>query len=399
MRAIDVVLETLAHFIKQEAGPPPGIPARIQPEFERRLVRLCEWHGLAPIVLDSLQRLALESSLSEITFKRLRELANAAGVRNERLLAALRQLVRRLQDRRVPYLLVDDPMAALTLYPRHRLRPMESLDILVPEKEWDRFIAACRTLGYRREATAPNFADGNEAMLYHQYVSPCVLPGARGVAVGVKFRLVDVGHPPGPESAWRSGKRVVRDIEAMRVSYEDQLIRSCVGFAMTGFGRLLHAVDAGRIIARRGDDLDWTRVESTARDRRFYTAFHASCQAVLDMFSFPAKARVLPPPNAVRRRLFEALWRPGRVGALEERPPGRHRYRFCFLESGTLGERLGVLKAVVAPSADWVSSFYGQPATPWLKARFTVQALRQAPAAPLEDVQWDGPRPGRANRR
>lgn len=399
MRAVDVVLETLAHFIKQESGPPPGIPARIEPEFERRLVRLCEWHGLAPIVLDSLQRLALGSSLSEITFQRLRELADASSARNERLFAALRPLLRRLQERRVPCLLVDDAMAALTLYPRHRLRPMESVDLLIQEADWDHFITACRTLGYRREATAPNLANGNEAMLYHQYFSPCVLLGTRGVAVGVKFRLVDVGHPPKHETAWRSGKRVVRDVEAMRVSYEDQLIRSCVGFAMTGFGRVLHAVDAGRIIARRGDDLDWARVERTARERGFYPAFHASYGMVLDMFHFPPKQRVLPPPGVGRRKLFEIIWRPGRVGTLEEKPPGRHRYRFCLLENGTPAERLGVLKAILTPRAEWVSSYFGRPATPWLKARFTVQALRQKLAAPIEEEPEPQPPPRRTNRR
>jgi hypothetical protein len=227
-------------------------------------------------------------------------------------------------------------------------------------------------------------------MLYHQYVSPCVLSGARGVVVGVRFRLVDVGHPPKNESAWRSGKRVIRDIEAMRVSYEDQLIRSCVGFAMTGFGRLLHAVDAGRIIARRGDDLDWARVERVARDRGFYTAFHASYEAVLSLFGFPSRQPVLPRPGALRRRMFDVVWRPGRVGILEDKPPGRHRYRFCILENGTLAERLNVLKAILLPRADWVSGFFGRPATPWLKARFTARTLRQAPVASLEEAPESG---------
>ncbi len=390
MRAVDVVLETLAHFIKQEPGPPPGVPVRVEPEFERRLIRLCESHAVAPLMLDSLQRVAPASSLSQITLERLKALSNAAIARNERLLAALRSLSRRLREKRVPCLLVDDVMAALTLYPRHRLRPIESLDVLIHESDWDMFIGACRSVGYRREAMSPNFADGNEAMLYHQYFSPCVLHGTRGVALGVRFRLVDVGHPPKTESAWRFGKRITRDVDAMRVSYEDQLVRSCIGFNMTGFGKLLHAVDAGRIIARYGEDLDWSYIEGLARDRAFYPALYSSYQTVLNMFRFPAKGRVLRPPGAARRRYFEMVWRPGRFGALEDKPPGRHRYRFCFLENGTLSERIGVLKNMLAPRKAWVSGFFDRPDTPWLRAKFAVLAFRNRLGPPPEGGEESG---------
>jgi hypothetical protein len=384
MRAVDVVLETLAHFIKQEGGPPPGVPAGIDSDFERRLVRLCEWHGLAPLFLDSLQRLALESPLSEITRKRLQELNKAANARNDRILGALQPLVRRLRERRIPFLLVDDVMTALTVYPRHRLRPMEKLDVLIRESDWDRFIGACRTLGYRREAAAPNFADGTDAMLYHQHFSPCVLHGAGDVTVGVKFRLVDVANSPKRESAWDSGKRIIRDVDAPRVSFEDQLVRSCVGFAMSGFGKLLHAVDAGRIIARRGDDMDWSYIERVARERSFYPALYVAHETISSIFNFPARRRVLPSPGALRKGVFDVAWRPGRTRWLGERPPGSHRYRFCFLENGTLSERFRVFRSVIAPRREWVSGFFDRPANPWLRAKFAALAFRYKLGSPVE---------------
>lgn len=390
MRAVDVVLETLAHFIKQEAGPPPGVPARIDPEFERRLVRLCEWHGLAPLMLDSLQRLALESPLSEITRKRLEELSKAAVARNERILGALQTLTRRLRERRVPFMVVDDVMTALTVYPRHRLRPIEKLDVMIRESDWDRFIGACRTLGYRREATAPNFEDGGEAMLYHQYFSPCVLQGGRGVVMGVKFRLADVGHPPKRETAWDSGKRMIRDVDAPRASFEDQLIRSSVNFAMSGFGSLIQAVDVGRILSRRGDDVDWSYIERTVRARSFYPAFHAACETVMTMFNFPEGQRRLPSPGAPRKAVFDVVWRPGRTQRLAEKPPGSHRYRFCFLENGKLPERLQVFKSVITPRKEWVSVFFDRPATPWLRVKFIALAFRYKLESPAESGEGAG---------
>jgi len=387
MRTIDVVLDTLAHFVKQEAGPPPGIPVRVEPEFERKLVQLCERHLLAPLVLDSLRRLALEPALSEIAFERLRTLSNASGTQNEKFLAAFRALSGRLRERRVPCLLVDDTLAALKLYPRHRLRPIESLDALIHENDWETFVDACRSLGFRRNPLDPVFVDGTEAMLYYQYFSPCMLRGDKGISIGVKFRLVDGGHPPGNETAWLYGKRLGRDIEAMRVSYEDQLIRSCIGFNMTGFGRLLHAVDVGRIIARHGDALDWSYVEKVGRDRSFYPALYFSCETVMNMFRFLPKRRVLPHPGKMRKKVFEMNWRPGHLGSLADRAVRLHRLRFAFLENGTCGEKLKLATNLLLPRADWVSGFFDSPSRPWLKLRFTVLALRNRLGFPNPDAQ------------
>ncbi len=384
MRAVDVVLETLAHFIKQEAGPPPGIPVRVEQDFERKLVRLCEGHAIAPLLLDSLEKLALQPPLSQITFERLKALARASSARNERFIAAFRSLSQRLRERRVPALLLDDTMAALKLYPRHRLRPIESIDLLIRENDWDTFIGACRGLGYRRAQSDPNFLDGKEAMLFHQHFTPCVLRGDKDVSIGVKFRLIDVGYPSSGETAWSLGKRLGRDIEAMRVSYEDQLVRSCFAFNMTGFGRLLHAVDAARIIARHDDDLDWPYIEGLARDRSFYPALYFSYDSILKIFGFPPKRRALPHPNAVRKKVFEIIWRPGHMAVLADRSLRVRRYRFAFLEIGTPGEQFKALKNVLTPRKDWVSTYFGKPYRPWYRWKYVFLALRNrlAPAPP-----------------
>jgi hypothetical protein len=391
MRTIDIVLETLAHFVKMEGGPPPGIPVRVEPDFERKLVRLCEWHSLAPLFLDSLQKLALESPLSDVTLERLNSLSRASADRNETYIAALRSISARLRERRVPFLLVDDMMAALKLYPRHRLRPIERLDVLIHENDWDMFVSGLRGIGFRREERDPTFEDGREAMLYHQYFSPCVLRGERDVSIGVKFRLIDVGHPAPKERAWTMGKRLGRDVEAMRLSYEDQYVRSCMAFNMTGFGRLLHAVDAGRILARHGEDLDWGYIEGLARGGSFYPALFFAHESVVKMFQFPAKRKPLPDPGAVQKSLFQMVWNPGHLGSLTDRPPTLHRYRFSFFAHGTWGDRMKVAANLIAPRKDWVSGYFGQTSNPWLAFKFTSLALRNKLSEPAADGAKRGP--------
>ena len=56
MRAIDFILDTLAHHVQRADGPPPGIPAHVGPEFERELSSLSEWHSLSPLVLEETRR-------------------------------------------------------------------------------------------------------------------------------------------------------------------------------------------------------------------------------------------------------------------------------------------------------------------------------------------------------
>jgi hypothetical protein len=387
MRTIDIVLETLAHFVKMEGGPPPGIPVRVESDFERKLVRLCEWHSLAPLFLDSLQKLALESPISDVTLERLNALARTSAGRNEKYIAALRSISARLRERRVPFLLVDDMMAALKLYPRHRLRPIERLDVLIHEADWEMFVSALRAIGYRREERDPTFEDGREAMLYHQYFTPCVLQGEREVSIGVKFRVIDVGHPARSEAAWALGKRLGRDIEAMRLSYEDQYVRSCMAYNMTGFGRLLNAVDAGRILARHGEDLDWGYIEGLARDGSFYPALYLTHETIVKMFEFPATRKPLPNPARVKKSFFQMVWRPGHVGALTERPPTLHRYRFSLCAHGSWSDRLKVVANVAAPRKEWVAGYFGRSWNPWLGFKFVSLALRNRlsePPAPGE---------------
>jgi hypothetical protein len=391
MRTIDIVLETLAHFVKMEGGPPPGIPVRVEPDFERKLIRLCEWHSLAPLFLDSLQKLALEAPLSDVTLERLNSLSRSSAARNENYIAALRAISGRLREKRVPFLLIDDMMAALKLYPRHRLRPIERLDVLIHENDWDMFVSGLRAIGYRREERDPTFEDGREAMLYHQYFSPCVLRGERDVSIGVKFRLIDVGHPAPKEKAWTMGKRLGRDVEAMRLSYEDQYVRSCMAFHMTGFGRLLHAVDAGRILARHGEDLDWGYIEGLARGGSFYPSLFFAHETIVKMFQFAAKRKPLPDPSAAQKSIFQLVWNPGRLGSLTDRPPTLHRYRFSFFAHGTWGDRMKVAANLIAPRKDWVSGYFGRTSNPWLAFKFTSLALRNKLGEPA--VGGGKPRP------
>ncbi len=79
MQPLDFIIDTLSHFVKAKEGPSPGIPARTDPDFERELTWLCEWHAVTPVVLASLERLALRPRISRITLARIGALADASS--------------------------------------------------------------------------------------------------------------------------------------------------------------------------------------------------------------------------------------------------------------------------------------------------------------------------------
>lgn len=385
MRAIDVIFETLAHFVKGDDSPPPGIPARVGPQFEREFVSLCEWHSLSPIVAESLGKLALGPVLSDFSCRRLRSHSASLKTRSEMTFEDLRELARRFNGEEVSFLIMDDILSALSLYPDPSARAVESINLLVRESDWKSIVTVCGELGYERDLRDPEFENGDEALDYYQYFTPCRLRNEKGTQLALSFRLFDLGDPEPEEAAWRhAGEIDAGDFKLMGLGREDHFLRTCMRLNMTRFERLLLTVDAGLILSSHGDQIDWDYIEERARARSFYPAFYCACDRVIDSFAFPTMRRMTPVPGKARKRMFDIIWRPGRLGLLAGRQVRFHRFRFYFLESGTLAEKVRLVARLAAPRPEWVSAFFGRPYKPWLKYKFVVQTFTSRHAMPLE---------------
>jgi hypothetical protein len=411
MRADDFILETLAHFARGDEGPPPGIPARVDADFERDLVRYCDWHGLAPLVLSSLQKLALEPDLSEFGVQHLRTLARTAAARNGMLFEALEELTVGFRREGVSFLLTDDIASALTLYPAVSvdsagpgsagnetaskvstirpsasdetasratavLRPLETIDLLVRDWDWRGIIEACGGAGFVRSPRDPVFTSAGEALFYYQHFGPLIMKNPAGMRVRLKFRLFDLGEPEAGETAW--GRTTVLEGSRgrwERIGLEDLLIRSCARLVMSRFEKILAAVDAGRILTQHGKQLDWEYIEE--KSQPIYPAFYITCQMVAKWLNVPGVSARFFEPGRVRTKAFQIMWRTGRFNRLARRRPHRHRLRFYLFENGGLRDRLDFLATLIAPRPEWVTAFYGRPCKPWLRAMFTYLALKE----------------------
>ncbi|MDH3215724.1 MAG: nucleotidyltransferase family protein [Candidatus Krumholzibacteria bacterium] len=377
MQAIEFILETLGHFVKRSEGPPPGISAHAGPEFERELMWLCEWHALTPIVLASLEQLALRPQVSRITLERMKALAKASRVLGEDLLATTRVLSKSFAERKIEALFVNDVALPHSLYPSVQLRPVERIEVLLKEGDWSAVIDCCSSNGFRFSDRQPRFRDGREALRYYQYFAPCCLENDKGDQLYLRLRLLDLGATDEAEATWQRQRAVGDGLSEVRsIGLEDQLIQSCLTYNMMCFDKLLHAVDIGLILTRFGSQLEWPYVAKRLRSALVYPAGCFTLGNVIRWLRLDGVATELEPPGILRKKIFALLWHAD-YDTFATRRPGRfHRIRFCMLEVGSWREKLNFWWRIIAPKSEWVAAFFGTPSRPWLKLKFVILTLK-----------------------
>lgn len=375
MQAIDFVVDTLSHFVKGSQGPAPGIPAHADTEFEHELAWLCDWHSLTPIVLASLEKLALRPSISRVALRRLQAVADASRALTDDFFSTAGSLARIFESRQIDYMFIGDVVLAAAVYPAKTLRPVEWIEVVIREGNYSSVLECCREAGFRLGGRLPPFRDGGEALRYHQYYASCVLQSGAGDRVGVRMRLFDVGEPEATEAAWHRERRLPRD-DVRTVGMEDQLIHSCMTYNMTDFDKLLHAADIALMLNRFGDDLDWDYVEDRLRSRSAYPAVFFTVRNVIQWLSLQRASCGLADPWPLRRRVFDVVWHTDYHSLAARRPKRFHRLRFGLFEIGDWSEKRRYLVALLSPTREWVAHFFDRPYQPWLRAKFIVLTLR-----------------------
>jgi hypothetical protein len=373
MSADRFIIDTLSHWVHEIDGPPPGIPAHIPPSFDQELPWLCEWNGVTPLVMASLDRLALPPRLSRITLERIRALSRASQSLTRVLTRTARELNDRFAKAGIAAMWIDGVRVANTVYPQKYLRPVEHIDLMVREQDWESTVDILERASFRRPSGAPLIRTAGDALDYHQYVVPCVMENERGDRLIVRFRVFDMGQPEREELAW---ERAATHEGVVHLGDEDQLIRSCCTFAMTRLARLQYAADIGRILHCHGDELDWEYIIARLRARSSYNAVFFTMSYVAELFGTPDWTIHLPRPAAWRRRFFEFMWYPTGGGVTPGDRAPKHRMRFHLLETGTPREKTRFLRRILFPRRRWVESTFGHPARPWDAVRFVHATVK-----------------------
>jgi hypothetical protein len=375
MQAIDFVAETLTHFVKQSDGPSPGIPVHTDPDLERELTWLCEWHGLTPIILWSLEKLALRPQISRIGLERIRALAGASrGLTAEQLKTAT-SLSSIFDSEKIDYLILGDTFLAAAIYHDPALRPVREIELLIREKDWVSVVAVSLKKGFSLRRRLPEFRDGAKALEYYQQYPPCVLENERGDRLTLRLRIFDFGDPEATERAWEHGRRI-SETGPRCVGYEDALIHSCLVHNMTDFCKLLHAIDIGLILTRMGSDLNWEYLRDRVRSKSVYPAVFFTLSTVVRWLELERVSSGWTTPGAVRKRIFDTVWHTNYDGYETRRPKRFHRLRFCLFEAGGWRVKMRFLAGLASPRPEWVAAFFDRPCRPWLKIKFVILTFK-----------------------
>jgi hypothetical protein len=377
MQAIDFIFETLAHYARQTEGPPPGVPAHISAQFERDLLRICTRQALAPIVLQSLERLALPPGLSNVTVERLKAITADAIRKNDRLFELAASLGTALKEAGIPHLIHQDASLAMVAHPNSDMRPMQQIHMLAGEDDWRTLVDVLASHKLTKSGRDPIFKKTTDALFYYQHFYPCELANGDGDRVRVRFRLFDTGTPEKHETSWSRRQSVrIGDSHLERLGDEDQLMQSCMELNMTQFAQLLHAVDIGLIIGRFGSRIDWDYIEERLSSRMLLPAFSLTLQQVARWLKLPDGPWVRYVPGRWKEKTFDIVWRTQRIRFGEIRVIRSRRIRFFLLESGRWIDKLLFLLRFVTPNPEWVAAFYGKPYRPWMRLQFIVTAIK-----------------------
>jgi hypothetical protein len=397
MRVADFLVETLAYFAKEIDGPPPGVPLHIDARFETELVAICQYQRLGTLVSESFDRLALPPTVSRITIARINQQAEEMEAQRRERLRTLQKVLAAFNQAGVRVAVLGDAWTAAGSGDVARLRPVERIDLMIDERDWMEAVQRLRGLGFTRSRIQPRLAEAGPsgpnphavaaALRYHHYFAPLVMHDAQGDAVALRFRVIDFGHPGRTNPAWeRVCNGEVSGEPARFLSREDQLLHALVTCATEGFADLLPVLDAGLVVARYRDVLDWRYVTDRARKLGLYPACYFTVEHVCDLLGIGLGASRLEAPPRWRRRLFHAWWRPLEADVSGATEPTGGRFGFYLIECRGLVAKLLWLTRSVFPPAEWVRSVYGRPANPWLRLKFLFDVRsgwrRKGPPAP-----------------
>lgn len=376
MRAADFLLETLSHFVKLDAGPPPGVPVHAGDEFEKELTALCQAQYLAPIILNSFDKLSLTPRLSRITLERLRAMAQTVTQHSDRILKLGSVVENSFAESNIPCLFIGEFVAASNLYPVPQLRRIDSIELLVRESDWQGILTLLEEQGFVIPLEARSLSYPGEALDYYQYVSPCVFRDKHRNTIALRFRMQAYGPPDKTEAVWlREGERLPGYGGITIPSIENRLISSVLDWNRAGMTNLLMLVDIGLLLTSRRGEIDWQYAGKTLNENGFYTAFYLTLEYALALLKIPSMHMLPARPGALRRKIFKTLWYPG-TDAYGRTGEGRNPLKYFLLEGTRADHKITLLKRFVSPRAIWVSVFFNRPATVWLKIRFVMLLLR-----------------------
>jgi hypothetical protein len=332
-------------------GAEPGTErhsAAVDPERLLELVRAHQVDGLAHSLLgragpEAVSRVPREAH-DELRLRHAHDL-----VRNERLLEELGDVTCRLAARGIEALVFKGPWLAFEAYPDPGARRVDDIDLGVHERDYGGAVEVLEAAGYRLLGAPPR--NGTEALRRAHYGGQLRFSCMGRRMVELHFRMINLGPPRNED--WVRERAMSLEIPRGRVAVpgpEAMLVHLLLHANQHGYGVLRLLCDVRYGLERTAAILDRDRLVARVRCLRCSaSAYHGLLLArELAGADVPADLLAALRPRALRRKLFEAVWRVPSVRRLEgHRRPRRVESPFLYLcEVGGWEDKLRYLGGI-----------------------------------------------------
>jgi hypothetical protein len=351
------------------------------------IIELANEHGLTPMLLWALKK-QIEAADRDPRFKRLVDITSLVMLNYQFQWESQVAIQQVLSQAGIPALWIKGLVLAIRLYPEPYLRPMDDLDVLVPEQHRQKALAVIQGLGFQREekdALAEKMNPDEQPAFHHALVRREAWP----VRLEMHFHLLgNEGTQTLPERQlawfWQQTETWTQEGTPFTIfKPEAHLLYLCV-HAVLQHGeasfRLLRYFDLHLLVTK--SELDWQLIVNRAVELRWSYAVERALTLACQYFATPFPAWVLA--ELKNRRLSDEDT--SRVAHLQGEG---FRWESTWLQLAPYppGERLRRLFILLLPPREYMRKRYAIPSSHsvipyyfyrwWDAGREVARALRQ----------------------
>ena len=249
--------ETIAH----------ALMALSDPRWEA-LVEGAARQGVAPLLYHRLRGLASRATWGGHALGRLREIHLHSALRNTALFEELGHLLAELQEVGIPVVALKGAHLAASVYPEPAMRPMRDVDLLVRPADLPRVELELLKWGFARTKSTGDDTDYSNYSKHH-HLRPFVRHGM--IPVEIHHTIAPGGNPfrVDIEAMWaRTRPTRSGEVSILVLSPEDLVLHLSTHASYNHRFKipLLALCDIDATVWRHRDQLDWTRLVTTANE-------------------------------------------------------------------------------------------------------------------------------------
>ena len=362
---------------------------RLDPDWEEVFQAVCR-NGLLGLTHRYLKhRQACEYPPPEFR-QAVNDAYRTSAIRMALMVLRISQVLARLAESGIDFMVVKGPALAHTVYPDPDMRAFNDLDLVVRERDWASMHRLLVAMGFRPEHDLPQPPPKlvPQEILYEQKY----WHRKTGLLVEVHYDdILNAGLASRDvEGFWQRAIRVdVDGVPVKTLSLEDQLIHLCTHAHYHGYTRLNWFSDIAFIVRDHAAGLDWEQLLKTVRTEEAQVGVYYSLQFLDQLLDVSAPDGVLAAlrPDRFRRWFHERYLPEEKVLSLQ--PMWRPDFSFYFtpflkrllpdlLVMGRRSEKLHYLLRLLAPPRDWLLYHYSLNRSTHVCAHYLLHPLKLA---------------------